>query len=130
MSQFPHDKFAKNLFELLLTPFGSVNLQQVIQAETKFIDIYFEPHPHPPDDPTLGLLAQCLNQHPVIFEPYRNPVAVDDIQMCLVKVFEVAGTKSRAQATQTTIFTTADTTSLDSHTNFGSTHISKVWCSK
>jgi len=89
MSQFPHDKFAKNLFELLLTPFGSVNLQRVIQSETKFVDIYFEPNPNPPDSANLGLLAQCLNQHPAIFEPFRNPVTVDDIQMCLVKVFEV-----------------------------------------
>jgi hypothetical protein len=90
MSQFPHDKFAKNLFELLLTPLGSVNLQRVIQSETKFVDIYFEPNNFTPSDLTnLGLLAKCLNQYPAIFEPFRNPVTVDDIQMCLVKVFEV-----------------------------------------
>jgi hypothetical protein len=30
MSQFPHDKFAKDLFDLLLTPLGNVNLQRTI----------------------------------------------------------------------------------------------------
>jgi len=89
MSQFPHDKLAKNLFELLLAPWGSVNLQRVIQSETKFVDIYFEPNLTVPDSANLGLLAQCLDRYPAIFEPFRNPVTVDDIQMCLVKVFEV-----------------------------------------
>ena len=90
MSQFPHDKFAKNLFELLLTPLGGVNPQRVIQSETKFVDIYFEPNNLSlSDGANLGLLAQCLNQHPAMFEPFRNPVTVDDIQMSLVKVFEV-----------------------------------------
>ena len=88
MSQFPHDKFAKNLFELLLSPLGSVNPQRVIQSETKFVDIYFEPK-RTVDNLNLGLLTQCLNQHPVIFEPFRNPVTVDEIQICIVKVFEV-----------------------------------------
>ncbi len=88
MSQFPHDKFAKNLFELLLSPLGSVNPQRVIQSETKFVDIYFEPK-LPVDYLNLGLLTQCLNQHPAIFEPFRNPVTVDEIQTCIVKVLEV-----------------------------------------
>ena len=61
MSQFPHDKFAKNLFELLLTPFGTVNLQRVIQSETKFVAIYFEPTLTPTDSENLGLLTQCLS---------------------------------------------------------------------
>ena len=29
MSQFPHDEFAKNLFELLLTPFGGVQVDKL-----------------------------------------------------------------------------------------------------
>ena len=35
MSQFPHDKFAKDLFDLLLTPLGNVTLQRTIQPEAK-----------------------------------------------------------------------------------------------
>ncbi len=96
MSQFPHDKFAKNLFELLLTPLGSVNTQRVIQSETKFVDIYFEPNNLTPSNRVnLGLLAQCLNQYPAMFEPFRNPVTVDDLQMSLVKVFEVRAELNR-----------------------------------
>ena len=89
MSQFPHDKFAKDLFDLLLTPLGKVNLQRTIQPETKFVDIYFQPNLNPPDSQNLGLLTQCLNQQPAIFEPFRNPVTVDEIQTCIVKLFEV-----------------------------------------
>ncbi|MCY7337786.1 MAG: DUF4351 domain-containing protein, partial [Chamaesiphon sp.] len=89
MSQFPHDKFAKDLFDLLLKPLGNVNLQRTIQPETKFVDIYFEPNLNSSDGENLGLLTQCLNRHPAIFEPFRNPVTVDDIQSCIVKVFEV-----------------------------------------
>lgn len=89
MSQFPHDKFAKDLFDLLLKPLGNVNLQRTIQPETKFVDIYFEPTLNSSDGENLGLLTQCLNQHPAIFEPFRNPVTVDDIQSCIVKVFEI-----------------------------------------
>jgi Domain of unknown function (DUF4351) len=43
MSQFPHDEFAKNLFELLLTPFGGVEIERGVQPEAKAVDIYFQP---------------------------------------------------------------------------------------
>ncbi len=45
MSQFTHDRFAKNRFELLLKPFGTVQIQRAIRSEAKFVDIYFEPAP-------------------------------------------------------------------------------------
>ncbi len=89
MSQFPHDNFAKNLFELLLSPLGTVNLQHSIRSETKFVDIYFEPKLPIEHNENLGLLSQCLNQHPAMFEPFRNPVAVDEIQTCIIKVLEI-----------------------------------------
>jgi hypothetical protein len=62
MSQFPHDNFAKNLFELLLSPFGTVNLQHNVRSETKFVDIYFEPNLSIEHSTHLGLLSRCLNQ--------------------------------------------------------------------
>jgi hypothetical protein len=89
MSQFPHDNFAKNLFELLLSPLGTVNLQHSIRSETKFVDIYFEPNLPLEYSANLGLLLQCLNQHPAMFEPFRNPVAVDELQACIIKVLEI-----------------------------------------
>jgi len=88
MSQFPHDEFAKNLFELLLTPFGGVEIERGVQPEAKAVDIYFQPDKPLPRAHDLGLLARCITQ-PAIFEPFRNPVGVAEIQMCIAKLFEI-----------------------------------------
>jgi hypothetical protein len=88
MSQFPHDEFAKNLFELLLTPFGGVEIERGVQPEAKAVDIYFQPSQPIPDDHNIGLLARCITQA-AIFEPFRNPVGVGEIQMCIAKLFEI-----------------------------------------
>jgi Domain of unknown function (DUF4351) len=88
MSQFPHDEFAKNLFELLLTPFGGVEIERGVQPEAKAVDIYFQPSKPLPIEHNIGLLARCITQA-AIFEPFRNPVGVSEIQMCIVKLFEI-----------------------------------------
>ena len=89
MSQFPHDRLNKNIFELCLENFGDVEIQRSVQSETKFIDIYFTPKIPIPESAQLGLLSQCVGNRPVAFEPYRNPVDIDDIQSCLIKILEV-----------------------------------------
>ena len=89
MSQFPHDKLNKNLFELCLEDFGDVKIQRSVQSETKFIDIYFTPKIPIPPEAQLGLLSQCVGGRPVAFEPYRNPVEINNIQACLIKILEV-----------------------------------------
>ena len=97
MSQFPHDRLNKNIFELCLENFGDVEIQRSVQSETKFIDIYFTPKIPIPESAQLGLLSQCVSDglrptighRPVAFEPYRNPVDIDDIQSCLIKILEV-----------------------------------------
>jgi hypothetical protein len=55
MSQFPHDEFAKNLFELLLTPFGGVEIERGVQPEAKAVDIYFQPSKPLPIERDSGL---------------------------------------------------------------------------
>ena len=97
MSQFPHDRLNKNLFELCLENFGEVKIQRSVQAETKFIDIYFTPKITIPTEAQLGLLSQCVGDRPVAFEPYRNPVDIDDIQACLIKILEVQQELNREQ---------------------------------
>ena len=89
MSQFPHDRLNKNIFELCLENFGDVEIQRSVQSETKFIDIYFTPKIPIPPEAQLGLLSQCVGNRPVAFEPYRNPVDINDIQSCLIKILEV-----------------------------------------
>jgi hypothetical protein len=88
MSQFPHDEFAKNLFELLLSPFGGVEIERTVQPQAKAVDIYFQPSLPIPTDHQIGLLACCITK-PAIFEPFRNPVSVGEIQMCIAKLFEI-----------------------------------------
>jgi hypothetical protein len=102
MSQFPHDEFAKNLFELLLTPFGGVEIERSVQPEAKAVDIYFQPTQPIPANHQIGLLARCITQ-PAIFEPFRNPVGVGEIQMCIAKLFEIQQelTRERKRLKQT-----------------------------
>jgi Domain of unknown function (DUF4351) len=88
MSQFPHDEFAKNLFELLLTPFGGVEIERGVQPEAKAVDIYFQPSKPLPIEHNIGLLARCITQA-ATFEPFRNPVGISEIQMCIAKLFEI-----------------------------------------
>jgi Domain of unknown function (DUF4351) len=97
MSQFPHDKLNKNLADLCLGQFGEFQPQRPVQGETKFIDIYFTPQRPIPESAQLGLLGQCVGvkqsypggNRPVALEPYRNPVDVDKIRACLIKILEV-----------------------------------------
>jgi Domain of unknown function (DUF4351) len=89
MSQFPHDRFNKNLFELRLAPFGEINTQRPLDPETTFIDIYFVPRLAIPPEPSLNLLSQCIGEQAVAFEPYRNPVEIDKIQDCIVKSLQI-----------------------------------------
>ncbi len=98
MSQFPHDRLSKNLLELCLSDFGEVSLQRSVQAETKFIDVYFTPQGPIPAEAILGLLGQCVNQNRVAFEPFRNPVEIDDIQACVIKILEVQQELNRLEA--------------------------------
>lgn len=89
MSQFPHDRFNKNLFELRLSPFGEVITQRALDPETTFIDIYFVPHQPIAPEPQLSLLSRCVNNQAVAFEPYRNPVEVNKIQDCIIKALQI-----------------------------------------
>jgi hypothetical protein len=85
MSQFPN----KNLFELRLSPFGEVSIQRSLDPETTFIDIYFVPQNPIAPEPQLSLLAKCISDQTVAFEPYRNPVEVNKIQGCVIKALQI-----------------------------------------
>jgi hypothetical protein len=52
MTKFPHDQFAKDLFEVLLSPFGTVETDRTIISEVRKIDIYFIPQDIPANPPT------------------------------------------------------------------------------
>jgi hypothetical protein len=88
MSQFPHDQFAKDLLESLLSPFGKVGSNRKISSEVRAIDLCFFPHPEPINFTSLGLLSK-LASIGAAFEPFRNPASADEIRSCMAKLFDL-----------------------------------------
>jgi hypothetical protein len=88
MTQFPHDQFAKDLFEVLLSPFGTVETDRTITSEVRAIDIYFTPRNMPLTFPSLGLLLRCA-QTGAAFEAFRSPVQDDEIRSTMGKLFNL-----------------------------------------
>jgi hypothetical protein len=96
MSQFPHDQFAKDLLESLLSPFGKVGSNRKISSEVREIDLCFFPYPEPINSLSLGLLSK-LASIGAAFEPlvlsgvevFRNPASADEIRSCMAKLFDL-----------------------------------------
>jgi Domain of unknown function (DUF4351) len=88
MSQFPHDQFAKDLLESLLSPFGKVETDRKIGSEVREIDVCFFPDSEVANLPSLGLLSS-LAATGAAFEPFRNPVSADEIRSCQGKLFDL-----------------------------------------
>ncbi|PSB58922.1 DUF4351 domain-containing protein [Chamaesiphon polymorphus] len=88
MSQFPHDQFAKDLLESLLSPFGKVETDRKISGEVREIDVCFFPNADVANLPSLGLLSK-LAVTGAAFEPFRNPVSADEIRSCEAKLFDL-----------------------------------------
>jgi Domain of unknown function (DUF4351) len=87
MTQFPHDEFAKNFLDSLLSPLGTVQVSQQISSEVRYADVYFTPQPDAATD-ELGLLAK-LAAKSVVFEPFRNSVKMPQIRACMSKLFDL-----------------------------------------
>ena len=88
MTQFPHDQFAKDLLETLLSPFGEVQTAKTIDAQVREIDVYFTPAANIQTDSRLGLLHK-LAATPATFEPFRKAVTVGEVRSCIAKLIEL-----------------------------------------
>jgi hypothetical protein len=95
LSQFPYDEFSKNLLETSLKAIGTVEVAKTVASEMREIDLYFVPHQPNVSVPALGLL-QRLATNPTSFEPFRNPVSVEYIKSCLVKLLDFHGELTKA----------------------------------
>ena len=92
MTKFPHDQFAKEYLQELLSPLGQVETSKAVTAEVREIDVWFQPNSFEAEYlQSLGLLGQVAATVAVI-EPFRNPVNVEEIFSCVVKLLN-----SRAQ---------------------------------
>jgi hypothetical protein len=95
LSQYPYDEFSKNFLETLCKPLGEVQAAKTVASEVREIDLYFVPHNPAISLPAIGLL-QSLITTPVSFEPFRNPVAIEHIKSCLVKLLDLHGAITKA----------------------------------
>jgi hypothetical protein len=102
MTQFPHDQFAKNLLEVLLSVFGEVKTSFKIVSQIREIDVYFvrDLQRQPQKNSDLGLLAR-LAANSAVFEVFRNPVKLTEINSCTSKLNDLhAKIINEAQKTQ------------------------------
>lgn len=85
----PHDQFAKNYLEELLSPLGRVEISKEITDETRQIDLFFSPHlDRQITVDNLGLLGQiALNS--TLLEPDRNSPTRADVRNYLSKLTAV-----------------------------------------
>ncbi|NES82164.1 MAG: hypothetical protein F6K10_12615 [Moorea sp. SIO2B7] len=93
MTRQPHDQFAKDYLEELLTPLGKVDISKNVTSEVREIDVWFSREASSPLYlETLGLLGQmAISASSCLFEPYRNPVTQAQIRSCLLKLYALEG---------------------------------------
>jgi Domain of unknown function (DUF4351) len=88
MTRFPHDQFAKDFLESLLSPLGEVQTSLKVSGEVWEMDVYFTPNPNEKITSDLGLLAQCA-ETATVFEPFRSSVKLPQIRGCMSKLFDL-----------------------------------------
>ena len=93
MTQFPHDQFAKEYLQELLSPLGTVETAKEVTAEVREIDVLFKPTAVNSEyAQTLGLLGKIATTVALI-EPFRNAVSPEGIFSGVAKLLN-----RRAQA--------------------------------
>ncbi len=108
MTRFIFDQFSKDFFESLLGGYGVVETGKRVSSEVREIDVWFSTAQRelPPE---LGLLGEMASMAGVsLFEPYRNPVTVNEIADCLQKQNTVRGQLYREALRQKSRFDLAD----------------------
>ncbi|MGK7920643.1 MAG: flagellar assembly protein H [Trichodesmium sp.] len=89
MTRLIHDQFAKDYLEELLSKLGECQIPLEIRSEVRQVDVFFVPSNQPQISPEeLGLLGKLATTI-CLFEPFRNPVTIDEIRSCLLKLLEV-----------------------------------------
>jgi len=94
MTTKPHDQFAKQFLEELLSPLGEVRTNQEVRDETRFVDVLFSPAPEA-QDPNLGLLGRIVLMNTALLEPFRNQPTPTEIRNCFLKLFAVIANAQR-----------------------------------
>jgi bisphosphoglycerate-dependent phosphoglycerate mutase len=88
MTNQPHDQFAKQYLEAILSPLGTVDISLEVTSEVRQVDLYFSPSSTAPPTADLGLLGQMVAT-PCAIEPFRNSPSNTEIRNCLLKLFSL-----------------------------------------
>ena len=89
MTRQPHDQFAKQYLEELLSPLGTVETSRDVPSEVRQVDVWFVPASSPSTDSSnLGLLGK-MAATACLFEPFRNAPTVAEIHGCLLKLYSL-----------------------------------------
>ena len=87
MTRTPHDNFAKDFLEELLSPLGKVEISREVTDEARQIDVLFSPSSTPTLPPeSIGLLAKLVTQTSSI-EIFRNQPNLFQVLMCANKLY-------------------------------------------
>lgn len=105
MTTKPHDQFAKQFLEELLSPLGEVRTNREVTDETRFVDVLFSPAPTSVSQAqTLGLLGRIAFLNTALLEPFRNQPSRTEVRNCIQKLFIViADLQRQARREQTKI---------------------------
>ena len=104
MTRTPHDQFAKQYLEELLTLLGQVETSRDVASEVREIDVYFIPVIPPPKDPKiLGLLGK-MAATASIYEPFRNQPQRLEILDCQAKLNFVINQQKRKARRENTSY--------------------------
>ena len=89
MTNQPHDQFAKQYLEAILSPVGTVEISLEVTSEVRQVDLYFVPSSTDPETfANLGLLGKMVAT-PCAIEPFRNTPSKMEIRNCMLKLFSI-----------------------------------------
>jgi hypothetical protein len=89
MTRQPHDQFAKQYLEELLSPLGRVEVSKEVADETRQVDVFFSPDSNMRENAqSLGLLGQMVTTS-TLLEPFRNAPSRTEIRNCILKLFSI-----------------------------------------
>ncbi len=94
MTRKPHDQFAKQFLEELLSPLGKVEASKEVIDEARQVDVLFSPAPEA-QAPNLGLLGRIALLNTALLEPFRNQPSKTEVRNCLTKLFTVIADSQR-----------------------------------
>ena len=95
MTRQPHDQFAKQYLEELLSPLGRVEVSKEVADETRQVDVFFSPDSNMRENAqSLGLLGQMVTTS-TLLEPFRGAGGRAEMRNWILKLFSLVAEVGR-----------------------------------